>query len=116
MAARGLLMSISATSGRRLMAGLIAASVLALTSPASAERRDAYDPQEAGHPVKIVYYVLYPIGFVLDVLILRPAYWLGQHEPFRTVFGVEAARFDDAGAAQDTEMPTTGAPDEVATD
>jgi len=109
-------MGFSATSGRRLLVGLIVASVLALTSPAWAERRDAYDPQEAGHPAKIAYYVLYPIGFVLDVLILRPAYWLGQHEPFRTVFGVEAARFDAAGAAQDTEMPTTGAPDEVATD
>ena len=109
-------MGFSAASGRRLLVGLIAASVLAITSPAWAERRDAYDPQEAGHPAKIAYYVLYPIGFVLDILILRPAYWLGQHEPFRTVFGVDAARFDNALAVQETEMPTTEAPDEVATD
>ena len=109
-------MGFSVASVRRLLVGLIAALALVLASPAWAERRDAYDPQEAGHPAKIAYYVLYPIGFVLDVLILRPAYWLGQHEPFRTVFGVDAARFDSAEAAQDTEMPTTGAPDEVATD
>ena len=41
----------------------------------------------AGHPVKILYYVVYPAGFVLNTLILKPVWWLGEHEPFRTVFG-----------------------------
>ena len=109
-------MRISGFWGRRLLVGLIAASVLALTSPAWAERRDAYDPQESGHPVKIAYYVLYPIGFIIDVLILRPAYWLGQHEPFSTVFGVEEARFSDAGVGPEVDTPTPQAADENATD
>ena len=109
-------MRISGFWGRKLLVGLIAASVLALTSPAWAERRDAYDPQESGHPVKIAYYVLYPIGFIIDVLILRPAYWLGQHEPFSTVFGVEEARFSDAGVGSEGNTPTPPAADENATD
>ena len=109
-------MGISAVWGRRLVVGLIAVLVFTVTSPAWAERRDAYDPQEAGHPAKVVYYVLYPIGFIIDVLILRPAHWLGQHEPFSTVFGVDSARFSDAGVGPKPETPATEAADEIATD
>ena len=109
-------MGISAVWGRKLLVGLIAASVLLLASPAWAERRDAYDSQEAGHPAKIAYYVLYPIGFIIDVLILRPAYWLGQHEPFSTVFGVDTARFSDAGVEPEPNTSAPEAVDEIATD
>ena len=108
-------MGISRVWGRKLLVGLIAASVLALASPAGAERRDAYDPQESGHPVKIVYYVFYPIGFIIDVLILRPAYWLGQHEPFSTVFGVEAGGSSDAGVGPEAGTPAPQAADENTT-
>jgi len=79
--------------------------LLASASPSLAERTAGYDPQDSGHPVKIAYYILYPVGFVIDILILRPVYWLGQHEPFRTVFGVDAAEFDNVEAAMDPEIP-----------
>jgi hypothetical protein len=46
-----------------------------------------YDGKEAGHPLRIVGYVLHPVGVTLDYLILRPAFWVGSHEPFRTLFG-----------------------------
>ena len=46
-----------------------------------------YDPQRAGHPLRIVAYVVHPVGVILDYLILRPCYWLGSHEPLRTLFG-----------------------------
>lgn len=112
----GSFVSFSTVSWRKVIVGCIAASLLAASSPALAERRDAYDPREAGHPVKIASYLLYPIGFIVDILILRPAHWLGQHEPFNTVFGVDARRSEDAEAEMDPEMPTTAAPDEIATD
>lgn len=72
-----------------LLSGTLAAALsLALTagwaSPASA---DEYDPQDAGHPVRIVAYVLHPIGVAIDYLLLRPAHWVGHQEPFRTLFG-----------------------------
>lgn len=60
--------------------------IVASASPARAER--PYDPQRAGHPVRIVAYVVHPIGVVLDYLVFRPAWWVGRHEPFRTLFGV----------------------------
>jgi hypothetical protein len=76
---------------------LLAGFLLAPASNAWAERKSytapsTYDAAEAGHPIKVVYYVVYPVGLLLDTLILKPAWWLGQHEPFRTVFGVDAVR------------------------
>jgi hypothetical protein len=46
-----------------------------------------YDPQSAGHPLRIVAYAVHPVGVILDYLVLRPCYWLGSHEPLRTLFG-----------------------------
>lgn len=48
---------------------------------------DDYDPQTAGHPLRILAYVLHPVGVFFDYVILRPAWWLGSHEPLRTIFG-----------------------------
>ena len=50
---------------------------------------DEYDPDNAGHPLRIVAYVLYPVGFAIDYLILRPAHWIVSHEPMQSLFGHE---------------------------
>ena len=71
-------------------ASALAVLVAVLAAPASGA--DDYDPQEAGHPVRIVAYALHPVGVVLDWLIFRPAWWLGQYEPLRTLFGREPRR------------------------
>jgi hypothetical protein len=60
--------------------------------PAAEQRAPApvmadYDPQRAGHPVRVVAYALHPVGVILDYLIFRPCYWLGSHEPIRTLVG-----------------------------
>lgn len=68
--------------------------VLALLVPATASASD-YDPQRAGHPIRIAAYVLHPAGVILDWLIFRPAYALGSHEPLRTLFGVEVPPDED---------------------
>ena len=49
-----------------------------------------YDPKEAGHPIRIIAYVAHPVGVLIDYAILRPAYWLGEKEPFKTIFGQKA--------------------------
>jgi hypothetical protein len=46
-----------------------------------------YEPLRAGHPLRIVAYVLHPVGVILDYAIFRPFYWIGSHEPLRTLFG-----------------------------
>jgi len=48
---------------------------------------DDYDSKDAGHPLRIAAYVLHPVGVIIDRLIFRPAYWIGSHEPFYTLFG-----------------------------
>jgi hypothetical protein len=71
---------------RSLLAGAVALVLLAGAAPAVA---DPYDPKRAGHPLRIIAYVAHPVGVALDYLILRPAHWIGSHEPFRTIFGHE---------------------------
>lgn len=56
---------------------------------------DEYDAQEAGHPLKLVAYLAFPIGTLLDYGLMRPAYWLVKKEPFRTLFGYEYMALED---------------------
>ena len=75
---------------RRIWLALVvtlALSVSAAALPSRSDRNDDYDPQRAGHPLRIVAYVLHPVGVAVDYLVLRPAYWVGNHEPFKTIFG-----------------------------
>jgi hypothetical protein len=73
-------------AGRRWVAALSVAVALALASPTAA---DDYDPANAGHPVRIVAYLLHPVGVAIDYLIMRPAHWIGSFEPMKTLFGQE---------------------------
>jgi len=59
-------------------------SAFMFVAPAGAAN---YEPSNAGNPLRIVGYVVYPVGVVFDYLILRPAYWVGSQEPFKTLFG-----------------------------
>ena len=75
--------------GRRIgacLATLLAVGALVGASPAIAKE---HDPNTAGHPLRIVAYLLHPVGVAIDYLILRPAHWLVEHEPFKTAFGHE---------------------------
>lgn len=62
----------------------IACAVAFFAPPAQA---DAYERDRAGHPVRVLAYVLHPVGVMLDYLIFRPAHWLGHQPPFQTLFG-----------------------------
>jgi len=68
----------------------------AAANNASAERQTprlsrmaSYEPDRAGHPLRVIAYVVHPVGVILDYAIFRPAYWIGSHEPLRTLFGQE---------------------------
>lgn len=68
-------------------AALIAAlAVLGAAGPVSA---DEYDQDEAGHPLRLVAYVLHPVGVILDYMLVRPVHWLFSHEPLATLVGHE---------------------------
>jgi hypothetical protein len=65
-----------------------AAAAFALTAllaaPAAA---DEYDARRAGHPLRVVAYVVHPIGVALDYLLFRPAHWVGSQPVISTIFG-----------------------------
>jgi len=71
----------------------LAVSLALLPLASAAARADEYDPQKAGHPVRIVAYVVHPVGVVLDLLIFRPAHWIGSLPGLDELFGHE--RYDD---------------------
>ena len=72
----------------RLIAGVFVTLLMATSVAIAADKNDKrYDSLDAGHPLRIAAYVLHPVGVILDRLILRPAYWLGSHEPMKTLFG-----------------------------
>ena len=72
-------------SRARFCAALLAAFLVAgSAAPAVA---DEYDPKRAGHPLRIVAYVVHPVGVLVDFLLLRPFHWLGSQEPLKTIFG-----------------------------
>ena len=78
--------------GRRVRA-LAAAWIGALCLVPALAHADEYRPDKAGHPVRIVAYVLHPIGVILDVLIFRPAHWFVSLEGPDRFFGHE--RYED---------------------
>ena len=71
---------------RSLLAGAVALALLAGAAPAVA---DEYEPKRAGHSLRIVAYVVHPVGVAIDYLVMRPAHWLVSHEPLKTIFGHE---------------------------
>ena len=62
-------------------------SCSACSPPPGPLRRTITIRQYAGHPLRIVAYVLHPVGVLFDYLIFRPAHWIGSKEPMKTIFG-----------------------------
>jgi hypothetical protein len=72
------------TASLRSLAAALALVAFAAAAPV---RADDYDPQRAGHPVRVVAYILHPVGVVLDLLIFRPAHWIGSQPGLDVFFG-----------------------------
>lgn len=73
---------------QRLFCTLLALGMIAIAS-ATPSLADDYDKKASGHPLRIIAYVLHPVGVAIDYLVLRPAHWLGSREPLKTIFGHE---------------------------
>ncbi len=71
-------------STRRLLAMVALLASLFFAVPLHA---DEHDSKSSGHPLRIVAYVVHPVGVILDTLIMRPAHWIGSFEPLKTLFG-----------------------------
>jgi hypothetical protein len=68
----------------RVLAVALAMLVLSSAAPAAAE---TYLPKGSGHPLRVLAYVVHPLGVILDTLIFRPVHWIANHEPLKTLVG-----------------------------
>jgi hypothetical protein len=71
------------------MKRITALCALALVLAAAPAVADDHRSDRAGHPLKVIAAVLHPIGVVLDYAIFRPAHWLANREPVKTLTGHE---------------------------
>ena len=80
---------------KRLVAAALIALTLVVTAPAV--RAEQPNPEEIGdtgryedafsHPLRIAYYLLYPIGFTAEWLIMRPLHYVVSRPYLSRVFG-----------------------------
>ena len=78
-------------STRRALGVVIAAVMLTVAAPVA--QADEYESDRSGHPVRILAYLVHPIGVALDYLIMRPAHWVGHQESRRVACGQRGASF-----------------------
>jgi hypothetical protein len=69
---------------RGWLAALSMAFVMVLANPVAA---DEYDEENAGHPLRLIAYILHPVGVIIDYVLMRPGHWLVSTEPMKTLFG-----------------------------
>jgi hypothetical protein len=75
--------------GSRVVRALAAALTLAVLSGAAPAAAESYSSKRSGHPLRILAYVVRPVGVILETLIFRPAHWIASHEPIKTLVGQE---------------------------
>jgi len=72
---------------RRIRRTVLAIALIGAVLAPLAASADEYDRSRAGHPLRVVAYVLHPVGAALDWLLFRPAHWLGSQPVVRDIFG-----------------------------
>lgn len=80
--------STRASKSRRLRALLLALCVVSATAfstPAGADRR--HNPEGGAHPLRIIAYVLHPVGYLIDTVLVRPAHWVVSRPSLAPIFG-----------------------------
>lgn len=71
---------------RRFAAVTLLAMVLACTAGPAAAVPDDYDDMQS-HPLRIVAYLAYPIGYTMEWLVFRPFHYVVSRPALEPVFG-----------------------------
>ena len=71
---------------KRLIAAGFIAMVLAFSAGPAAAVPDDYEDSES-HPMKVAYYLIYPVGFTAEWLIFRPFHYLVSRPYLDEFFG-----------------------------
>lgn len=70
---------------RRMLMALIVGLVIGASPGASLANE--HDSSRSGHPLRVVAYLLHPVGYLADLLIMRPAHWVVNQDGIRSLFG-----------------------------
>ena len=81
-------MKHAATRRAARLTGALVASALLFLAPLAAGADD-HDPAESAHPLEVIGTLLYPVGWFVDTVIVRPLHWLAHQEPVATITGHE---------------------------
>ena len=73
--------------GSRMARSLAAALTLVFLTAAVPAAAESYSVKRSGHPLRIIAYVVHPIGVIIETLVFRPVHWIAHHEPLKTLFG-----------------------------
>ncbi len=65
-------------------AALVAVALAALPGTAQAH---VYDRDDSDHPLRVVSYVVHPVGMAVEYAVLRPIHWLVSRPTVAPVFG-----------------------------
>ena len=71
---------------RRFAVAALFAIVLAATAGPAAAAPDDYDDMQS-HPLRLVAYLIYPIGYTTEWLIFRPFHYLVSRPALEPFFG-----------------------------
>jgi hypothetical protein len=76
---------------KKLALAMLLAAVLTFVGTASAAlspvpKADAYDDSQS-HPLRVVAYLIYPVGYTLEWLVFRPFHLLISQPTLAPVFG-----------------------------
>lgn len=70
---------------RFIIAGLIAVTLAVCAGPATAVP-DEYDDNQS-HPLRLAAYLVYPIGFTAEWLVMRPFHYIVSRPYLESLFG-----------------------------
>ena len=71
----------------RLICLLLVIGLLASVVTVKVADAGEYDPKQAGNPLRILAYLLHPVGVLIDYALMRPCFYVVEREPFSTIFG-----------------------------
>jgi hypothetical protein len=89
-----------------LALALIACALLVPTAGQAELRHptERYDPHKAGHPLRIAGYAGHAVGMLVDLVLFRPAWYIGHFEPLYTLTGRYHNRVAVRSEAEEVEM------------
>ena len=79
---------------KRLVAALMMASMITLGAQAAFAGADRYEDEQAyedafSNPLRLAYYLMYPVGFSVEWLVMRPFHYIVSRPGLDKVFGYE---------------------------